>query len=200
MENTIKYWILVYLVLNIGLTFVWPSYRVWKQTGIFPVTFSNKDTAHDYIGNVFKMLLVVLLLTGGVYTFYPDGINYLLPIWYLDVMFLKISGMVILFVALAWIALAQFQMANSWRIGIDEKNKTSLVTRGVFSISRNPIFLGMLSSLFGFFLVIPSAITFTILVTAFVVVQIQVRLEEAFLYQEHGASYQNYCQKTRRWL
>jgi protein-S-isoprenylcysteine O-methyltransferase Ste14 len=31
-------------------------------------------------------------------------------------------------------------MDNSWRIGIDEENKTGLVTKGIFSISRNPIF------------------------------------------------------------
>jgi protein-S-isoprenylcysteine O-methyltransferase Ste14 len=200
MENTIKYGLFIYLIVNFGLTFVWPSYRVWKQTGIFPVTFSNKDTAHDYIGIVFKILLAVLLSTGAIYTFYSDGIKYLLPIWYLDNPILKIIGLTILFVALFWIAVAQYQMANSWRIGIDEKNKTALVTKGIFSMSRNPIFLGMLSTLLGLFLTIPNAVTFTVLVTGFVVVQIQVRLEEAFLHKMHGADYANYCSKTRRWL
>jgi protein-S-isoprenylcysteine O-methyltransferase Ste14 len=200
MENIIKFSLFAYLILNFGLTFVLPSYRVWKQTGIFPVTFSNKDTAHDYVGKVFKILLACLLLTGAVYTFYTEGIKYLLPIWYLDYQILKIIGIAILVATLIWIATAQYQMANSWRIGIDEKNKTSLVTKGVFSLSRNPIFLGMLSTLLGLFLVIPNLATAIVLITGFISVQVQVRLEEEFLFKMHGQEYEYYCSQTRRWL
>lgn len=200
MENLIKYGLFAYLIINLGLTFILPSYRVWKRTGIFPVTFSNNDTAHDYIGKVFKVLLALLVITGAIYTFYTEGVKYLLPIWYFENPALQITGLVILFVALAWIAIAQHQMSNSWRIGIDEKNKTRLVTEGVFSISRNPIFLGMLSTLFGLFLVIPNALTFMVFVTGFIVVQIQVRLEEEFLLKAHGEPYKTYCSQTKRWI
>ena len=110
------------------------------------------------------------------------------------------AGIAILFLALVWIAVAQYQMSNSWRIGIDEKHKTDLVTGGIFSISRNPIFLGMLTTLFGLFLVIPNAITFMVFITGFIVVQIQVRLEEEFLLKTHGDDYKNYCTKTKRWF
>ena len=190
----------MYILLNFGLTFVWPSYRVWKRTGVFPVTFSNQDNAHDYIGNVFKLLLVLLVLTGGVYAFFPRAIAYLLPIWYLEKPFLQWVGTIILFTSLAWIAIAQQQMANSWRIGIDENNKTSLVTKGVFAFSRNPIFLGMLLTLLGVFLLIPNAITFMVLFTGVITVQVQVRLEEAFLLKQHEQEYSDYCSKTRRWI
>lgn len=200
MENLIKYGLFAYLIFNFGLTFVLPSYRVWKRTGIFPVTFSDKDTAHDYIGNVFKLLLAVLLVTGAIYAFYTEGVKYLLPIWYLEKTILQIIGWGILSVALVWIAFAQHQMSNSWRIGIDEKHKTRLVTEGVFSISRNPIFLGIISTLFGLFLVIPNALTFMIFITGFIVVQIQVRLEEEFLLKTHGEDYKIYCSHTKRWI
>jgi protein-S-isoprenylcysteine O-methyltransferase Ste14 len=200
MENSIKYGLFAYIIINFALTFVWPSYRVWKRTGIFPITFSNKDTAHDFIGKAFKTLLVALVLTGATYTFYPNGVKYLLPIWYLENPILQKIGMIILFIALIWIAFAQFQMANSWRIGIDEKNKTKLVTEGIFSISRNPIFFGMLSTLLGLFLVIPNMVTFMVVITGYIVVQIQVRLEEEFLMKSHGIDYENYCLKTRRWV
>ncbi len=200
MENLIKYGLFAYIILNFGLTFFLPSYRVWKQTGIFPVTFSNNDTAHDYIGKVFKVLLALLVLTGAIYAFYREGVKYLLPIWYLENSILQIFGLIILFIALIWIAVAQHQMSNSWRIGIDAKHKTRLVTEGVFSVSRNPIFLGMLSTLLGLFLVIPNALTFMVLVTGFISVQIQVRLEEEFLLKTHGETYKNYCSKTKRWI
>lgn len=200
MDNLIKYGLFAYLILNFGLTFVFPSYRVWKRTRIFPVTFSDKDTAHDYIGNVFKLLLAVLLVTGAIYAFYTEGVKYLLPIWYLNQPILQIIGWGILLFALIWIAFAQHQMSNSWRIGIDEKHKTRLVTEGVFSISRNPIFLGMISTLFGLFLVIPNALTFMVFITGFIVVQIQVRLEEEFLLKTHGEYYKTYCSQIKRWI
>jgi protein-S-isoprenylcysteine O-methyltransferase Ste14 len=200
MENILEYSLLVYILCNISLTFVLPSYRVWKKTGIFPITFGKEDTAHNYVGKVFKILMALLVFTGIVYSFYKEGVSYLIPIWYLEKPFLQIIGLILLFIALIWIIVAQFHMANSWRIGIDEKNKTALVTEGVFSISRNPIFLGMLTTLLGLFLIIPNIITLLVLVTGFVTVQIQVRLEENFLAKSHQMDYEEYCKKTRRWL
>jgi protein-S-isoprenylcysteine O-methyltransferase Ste14 len=50
-------------------------------------------------------------------------------------------------------------LKNSWRIGIDTKTKTELVTNGLFSISRNPIFFGMIITLIGVFLATPNALT-----------------------------------------
>jgi protein-S-isoprenylcysteine O-methyltransferase Ste14 len=200
MDNIIKYGLFAYLIINFSLTFVLPSYRVWKRTSIFPITFSNKDTAHDYIGKVFKLLLALLLIIGAVYAFYNEWVKYLLPIWYLENTILQVVGMILLFGALAWIAIAQYQMSDSWRIGIDEKNKTELVTKGIFSMSRNPIFLGMLTTLFGLFLIIPNAITFMVLITGFIVVQIQVRLEETFLFESHQENYTSYRSKTKRWI
>lgn len=200
MKDLLSYALFFYVLLNFSLTFVWPSYRVWKKTGVFPVTFSNQDTAHDFIGNVFKLLLLLLVVTVGIYAFYEDGVKYLLPVWYLQTPLVQWAGIAILLIALVWIAVAQRQMSNSWRIGIDEKNKTDLVTAGVFALSRNPIFLGMLCTLLGLFLVIPNAITFCVLITGIISVQVQVRLEEEFLTRLHGQDYVDYCSKTRRWI
>lgn len=200
MDKTITYSLFAYLLVNFGLTFVWPSYRVWKRTGVVPVTFSNRDTAHDFIGGIFKFLLGALLVTGAVYAFAPTAIPYFIPIWYLEHPLVQLIGIVVLFSALTWIAVAQFQMADSWRIGIDEKNRTVLVTRGVFGISRNPIFLGMLTTLAGLLMVIPNMVTFAVLLTTWCIVQVQVRLEEEFLEKTHGTAYAEYRRSTRRWL
>ena len=72
-------------------------------------------------------------------------------------------------------------MGESWRIGVDNEHKTKLVHTGVFSISRNPIYLGMMVTLIGLFLVIPNAVTLLIFVLGVVVINIQVRLEEEYL-------------------
>jgi protein-S-isoprenylcysteine O-methyltransferase Ste14 len=91
-------------------------------------------------------------------------------------------------------------MGYSWRIGIDEEHRTALVAKGVFSVSRNPIFLGMIVTLVGLFLAIPNAATLLTLVIGFLLIQIQARLEEAFLARVHGTEYEEYRRRVRRWL
>lgn len=96
--------------------------------------------------------------------------------------------------------MAQAQMGESWRIGIDHEHQTALVRTGVFGLSRNPIFLGMTITLVGLFLAIPNALTALTFLTGVVLIHIQVRLEEEFLAQNHGQEYCQYKQQVRRWL
>jgi len=91
-------------------------------------------------------------------------------------------------------------MGSSWRIGIDENLKTELVIDGIFSISRNPIFLGIKLNSLGFFLVAPNAVTLVILLLEIAVIDIQVALEEQHLLKMYDAKYKEYCDRLRRWL
>jgi protein-S-isoprenylcysteine O-methyltransferase Ste14 len=111
-----------------------------------------------------------------------------------------VAGVVILLSSLAWTVVAQAQMGESWRIGIDVEHRTPLVRKGVFGLSRNPIFLGMMLTLLGLFLVTPNAVTLLVLGLGVVLIQIQVRLEEVFLSSAHGEDYAEYRRSVRRWL
>ena len=201
MEIIIRYGLFVYLLLTFILTFAWPSYRVWRVTGHSPITFSNKDTAHDFVGSIFKILLLLQLIMVGIYTFTMSIVPYLLPFWFLDFSSFKIIGIIILLTSLIWILIAQIQMANAWRIGIDTKNDLSLVQSGLFSLTRNPIFIGMLSILFGFFLLLPNALSLLIFTSGYICMQVQVRLEEQYLHsQDQDGTYRSYFLKTPRWF
>jgi len=50
------------------------------------------------------------------------------------------------------------------------------------------------------FLIIPNVITFSVLLLSYCVIQIQVRLEEEFLFLQHGSSYSAYKNSVRRWF
>jgi protein-S-isoprenylcysteine O-methyltransferase Ste14 len=100
--------------------------------------------------------------------------------------------------ALIWTIIAQVHMKNSWRIGIDTETKSELVTTGLFRISRNPVFLGMIVCLAGLFLTTPNALTGVFLILGYVLIQIQIRLEEDFLTKQHTQQYLKYKQKVRR--
>jgi protein-S-isoprenylcysteine O-methyltransferase Ste14 len=188
----------IYLLLYLLLAFVIPTYKTYKATGINPVTFGKADNAHDYIGFVMKILIGLLFVTVLLFSFGNNVYQYSAPILFLESNSLKTIGLVLIHISLLWIAIAQYQMNNSWRIGIDEKNKTDLVTKGIFSLSRNPIFLGMIISVLGIFLILPNALSFFTTVATYFIIHIQIRLEEVFLQGQHGKQYLAYKKNTKR--
>lgn len=196
----LKYFLPLYLLSYFGAAFFWRSFMVWKKTGINPVVFKGADTAHDYIGRIFKLLFALLVAVVLVYSFWPSVYLYSMPIEWLERFWVKRVGVTLLLLSLVWTVLAQAQMGESWRIGVDQEHRTNLVRRGVFGFSRNPIFLGMMFTLLGLFLVIPNAVTLLTFLMGAVLIQIQVRLEEEFLTKTHGDEYSAYRRRVRRWL
>jgi len=200
MDSILRYLLPAYLIVYLAAAFFWRSYMVWKRTGINPYKLGKTDNAHDFVGMLFRFTLVAIASVVMLYSISNDAYQYLTPIHWLEQPALVLIGLGLLFASLIWTLIAQAQMGNSWRIGIDAGDKTQLVQHGVFRWSRNPIFLGMRVTLLGFFLVLPNAVTFATLVLGEALMQIQVRLEEEYLRQTHGEDYQKYCQRTRRWL
>lgn len=196
----LRYFLPIYLLVYFLVAFLWRSYRVWRRTGVNPVVFKRSDNAHDFVGRVFMLLFGAIVMVVLFYSVAPSAYHYVVPIPWLERSWIRSTGVVLLFASLVWTVLAQAQMGESWRIGIDSEYKTQLVQRGVFSISRNPIFLGMMVTLLGLFLVIPNAITLLTLVLGVVLINIQVRLEEEYLRTMHGQDYVNYTQRVRRWM
>ncbi len=194
------YFLLVFLLIYFVTAFALPSYRVWKRTGTNPVVFRNADTAHDYIGKLFKIVMAGITLVVIIYSFAPGVYLFLLPVEWLENRIVQIVGICLLVLSLGWTVLAQIQMGNSWRIGIDEEKQTPLIQTGLFRRSRNPIFLGMITTLIGVVLMIPNSLTLLFLVLGFVLIQIQVRLEEEFLLKTHSKNYADYSRTVRRWL
>lgn len=200
MEIFLKIYLPCYFVSYMLVAFVLPSYRTWKQTGNNPITFGKEDTAHNYIGMVMKLLIAGLAVAIIIFSSGERLYNFLLPAWYFQRPAVLITGLCLIHLSLAWIIIAQVHMSNSWRIGIDEIKRTELVTKGLFSISRNPVFLGMIISTLGIFLIIPNAVTFFTLGMSYVIIQIQVRLEEEHLQKQHGTIYNAYKEKVGRFL
>lgn len=198
MTSFFPYLLAAYFFIYLVVAFVWPSLRTYRQTGSNPVTFGRTDSAHDFIGTCFKLLFVLILATIVVYGSGKSLYHYLLPASFLHHPPTQWTGTSLCIFSLAWTVLAQHQMGQSWRIGIDEAHTTELKTTGLFALSRNPIFLGMIVTMVGLFLVIPNAITLMVTVLGYVLIQIQIRLEEAFLLNRHGANYQQYKDRVRR--
>jgi protein-S-isoprenylcysteine O-methyltransferase Ste14 len=67
-------------------------------------------------------------------------------------------GLVLAVAGLGVVLLAQTAMGASWRIGVDENERTELVTNGLFSRVRNPIFTGMATVCAGMALMVPTLV------------------------------------------
>ncbi len=171
---------------------------VARKIGKNPLVLPKDDSAFGLIGWYFKLTLIAMFMYVLAFAFFPDWHAVFLPIPALEILAVKYAGLALLAIALLWTILAQWHMKNSWRIGIDTETKTELVSTGLFGLSRNPIFFGMILSLLGLFLSTPNAFTALFLILGYVLIQIQIRLEEEFLLKEHGQKYLAYQQKVRR--
>lgn len=119
----------------------------------------------------------------------------------LDRPLLGVPGIAVAIAAIGLVLLAQSHMGASWRIGVDQTERTELVTGGLFRWTRNPIFLGMLLFWTGIGLIVPNLVTFAAVVVGAVAIEIQVRaVEEPYLLRVHGDVYRRYASQTGRLL
>ena len=198
MDYFLKIILPIYFIIYFGIAFVLKSLIVAKRIGKNPLVLPKDDSAYGIIGRYFKLTLIAMFVYVLAFAFFPAWHTYFLQIIQLDNSTIKYIGLTLLLIALLWTVIAQGHMKNSWRIGIDTEIRTELVTTGLFGLSRNPIFFGMILSLVGLFLVTPNALTALFLILGYVLIQIQIRLEEEFLIKEHGQVYIDYKQKVRR--
>ena len=81
------------------------------------------------------------------------------------------------------------------------KPTTTIVTRGIYAWSRNPIYVAMALVSAGIGLVLNNAwMALSSLPALFIVYWIAVRKEERYLEEKFGTGYSEYRQKVRRWL
>lgn len=193
-------YLFIFLILYFILVFFIRSYLVWKKTGINPLTFNKGDDAHGYNGRVFAIISLLEIVVVSIYAFVPNWHKILLPFWYLENTMIAWLGWSLLIISLIMVWLAQSNMRESWRIGIDEKHSSELITTGLFAISRNPVFLGIMIANTGLFLVLPNAFTLLVVSLSAVSINTQIRLEEDFLDKEFGDEYADYSQKVSRWI
>jgi protein-S-isoprenylcysteine O-methyltransferase Ste14 len=110
------------------------------------------------------------------------------------------NGLAIAAVAIAFLVAAQLDLGASWRVGIDPHARPGLVTGGVYSLSRNPIYLAMLLFLTGFALLVPTWFSFVLPVAALIGFRRQAIYEEAYLRRAYGEAFDRYARRVGRFV
>lgn len=192
--------LLVYFVVFFALAFVWRTWLVYLRTGIRPLVLPRSDDAQGYVGRAFKCLILGLACYVLSLTMSPTAFA-ALGCLALDVHpVVRLLGWAMLLAALAVVGLAQRDLGDAWRIGFDDQAVPQLVQNGIYSRSRNPIFLGMRMALLGLLCISPDAVSLLMAMLGEVLMQVQVRLEEAYLQRHCGQAYARYRARVARWL
>ncbi len=181
-----------------AVTFFLRSWVQYRRTGINPFTLlrDREDTLYRFAGRWMSLTSVLIIAEAAAWSinrplthllFHPTATT-------------ARAGAVLMAAGTAITLAAQAHMADAWRIGIDNQHKTPLVTTGLFRYSRNPVFVSMLLALAGLVALVPTYLMAGALVVSIVVIGVQVRLEEAFLLEQHGEPYRTYLRQVRRYL
>ena len=118
--------LLAFFLLYFGLTFVWRSVVVYRKTGLNPLVLGKGDDAYGYVGRAFKLTIMLIATFVLVRASWPASTQELGTIAALQTPTWTVLGWVLMGLSLALMLVAQAEMGLSWRIGIDEKNKTEL--------------------------------------------------------------------------
>ncbi|OED44088.1 hypothetical protein AB833_02375 [Chromatiales bacterium (ex Bugula neritina AB1)] len=96
---------------------------------------------------------------------------------------------------------SQFAMGSNWRIGVDPHEKTELVTSGIYSKVRNPIYTACIVHGIGLLLLAPNVLMLLTGVIGFFAITAYVRqIEEPYLVKLHGQKYLYYMERTGSFL
>ena len=78
---------------------------------------------------------------------------------------------------------------------------SKLITSGIYGLSRNPIYIGLIAGLLGLALFLDSLwLLLTVPLVAFALDRGVILREETYLEEKFGEDYQRYKEKVRRWL
>ena len=114
---------------------------------------------------------------------------------------LRIIGLILLALGVLIFTVSVLQMKDNWRAGVQREEKTELVTTGIYSISRNPAFLGFDLMYIGIMIAFFNWILCVVTGVVIVLFHLQiVNVEEDFLIEDFGDEYIKYRKKVCRYL
>lgn len=89
---------------------------------------------------------------------------------------------------------------DSWRAGIPDRDRTQLVTGGIYAFSRNPAFLGFDLQYIGLLLMFFNPLTALTTAFAVVMLHLQILQEEKYMAATFGEAYLCYKRRVLRYL
>ncbi len=196
------YGIFVLVSFFILILMIFLSIRKLRQKGISATSDAGKSSNSPFIYLIFGSVLLVwifeVLKTAFQIqlSFLPDKFTEML----FDSVPLIISGIVIVIFSILTLKITLIGFGESLRFGLDKNNKGKLVTKGIFSVSRNPFFLSLDLYFSGIALIFPNIFFIGFAILTIVSIHLFILKEEKFLHRVYGEEYENYSKKVNRYI
>ena len=181
-----------------ALGFGWRSWEQRRRTGStgFRGVSGRLGSAEWFAGSGFVAAPAVAVLASIL-----QLLDVAAPVAVLHSPWIQIGGIVVAIVGIFATVYAQLDMGDSWRIGVDPGETTTLVRTGVFGWVRNPIFTAMITFGFGIALVTPNLVALAGFLLLVATIELQVRIiEEPYLLTVHGDDYRSYLTNVGRFM
>jgi protein-S-isoprenylcysteine O-methyltransferase Ste14 len=178
------------------LGFGWRSWLQYRRTG--STGFRRiKGGVTDWIAGAGFALALLVAVSAPILQL----CTVVAPLSALNTAWLRAAGIALAVAGIAATVYAQLQMGDSWRIGVDERETTTLVSTGAFGRVRNPIYTAMFTFGFGVALVTPNLVACVGFILLVATVELQVRrVEEPHLLRVHGEAYRAYTATVGRFV
>jgi protein-S-isoprenylcysteine O-methyltransferase Ste14 len=199
--NLFNYFQIITLIIFLLVFFGRTIWLGRKGTKVF-VLGNDKKGFSALLEKSFLIFFSIWLIEIGIHSLHPD-IQFLPSVLVRQIFkgqIIQSAGAIVMFVGLIVFCLALISFNSSWRVGIDTVAPGELITTGVFSVSRNPIFLAINLYFLGTFLINNNLFFLMCFVCIALGFHLQIRQEEAFLIERYGDKYRKYMAQVRRYI
>jgi len=142
-----------------------------------------------------KFLVVVNLAFLAMY-----GLRILVGGLFEPPVFIRIIALLFLFTGVTVLFLSTIQLNKDLIFGLPDSQNHQLQTKGIYSISRHPFYLGFILILFSSCLFTPHYLNILAFLGAWLIHHFIMIKEEMFLESMYGEEYRQYTKKVSRYL
>ncbi len=197
-ERTMAGVALVAYSVGLAAGVVWRCWWQWRKTGStgFRGIRGRPGSVEWWTG--FGLALAVLVSLAAPVL---QLMGVLTPVPFLHADWIQLTAGVFVVIGIVATVYAQLQMGESWRIGVDETEMTTLVRSGVFGAVRNPIYSATFLYWLGATLLAPNLLAlvgYLLLVAS--IESVVRRVEEPYLLRVHGDAFRQYRAAVGRFV
>lgn len=144
------------------------------------------------MAKIFPFIMLIFLLLRGLHVKIPTIIDF--P------EFVDYIGIILLFSGLTLAELTSFKLKKDLIFGLSDSKSHQLQTKGVYSFSRHPFYMGFLLILISSVLFVPNIFNIILLMISWILHHFIMIKEEEFLTAKYGDEYKEYTKKVRRYI
>lgn len=199
--NTVSRLLLLVALLTIGIAFLVSNLRQKQLSG--RTTLRWPDLRHPGVvltDQLFWLSIVGWVAGAGAWIMWPQGRDNFGTLFAQPSAAVQVLGALVLYSGVSVILWGFISLGGSFRTSIDYGEHTSLVTRGIYRFSRNPMAAGLMLVGWGTALLQQTLYSVAVAVGLTLANRLRVWHEERQLRQILGGAYLHYVQRVPRFI